>query len=283
VTLSVSPERPVPQSLVAVLRLADEAARAEGVPCVVGGGIAQGLLLFHVFGEPTPRRTCGIELMVRAAEWTAFERVRDRLLASGAFAPEPGGRRRLLSVDGQVPLELVPSDIAAPPAGGRAGVATAGLAVRHAAVAAAVSLAIADGLSVPVVPLAPLSLLAMAAWLERRHETDDDAGDLLLLLRRYGAAGNEERLYAEETELFRSCGFDPELAGGRLLARDAARLCGPAPVRAVLDRMSVAHWRDLSERALRQAADLEEDASESRVRDLVVAYWDELSSAAAGA
>jgi predicted nucleotidyltransferase len=147
---------------------------------------------------------------------------------------------------------------------------------------AAVPVAVSDGLTVPVVALAALSLLRVTSWLDRRHETEEDAGDLLLLLRRYAAAGNEGRLYAAEVELLRSCGFDPELAGGRLLARDAVRLCGAALVRAVLDRMSVAHWRDLSEQVLRQATLLGEDVAASRTRDLVVGFWDELNAAVAG-
>jgi predicted nucleotidyltransferase len=146
-----------------------------------------------------------------------------------------------------------------------------------------VTVAVSDGLTVPVVALAAQSLLKMTSWLERRHETEVDAGDLLLLLRRYAAAGNADRLYATEVELLRSCGFDPELAGGRLLARDAVRLCGAALTRAVLERMSVAHWRDLSEQVLRQAAHLGEDVTASRTRDLVVGFWDELHTAVAGA
>jgi predicted nucleotidyltransferase len=287
VTLSVSPERPVPESVVAVLGRVAQAASVEGLSYAVAGALARDLLLFHVFGEPTRAATPDVGLLVRVGDWAAFARFRSRLVAERGLTPTTGRPQRLVDRAGEVALELVPfggvedppGTIAWPPEGR---VLTSVAGCREAA-AAAVTVTVSDGLTVPVVALAALSLLKVTSWLDRRHETEEDAGDLLLLLRRYAAAGNGDRLYAAEVELLRSCGFDPELAGGRLLARDAVRLCGAALTRAVLERMSVAHWRDLSEQVLRQAAHLGEDVTASRTRDLVVGFWDELHTAVAGA
>jgi predicted nucleotidyltransferase len=187
---------------------------------------------------------------------------------------------------GNVALDLVPFGGVEGPAGAVAWPPGRGALTRVAgfreAAETAVPVAVGGGLTVPVVALAALSLLRVTCWLDRRHETEEDAGELLLLLRRYAAAGNDGRLYGAEVDLLRSCGFDPELAGGRLLARDAVRLCGAALVRTVLDQMTVAHWRDLSEQVLRQATLLGEDVTASRTRDLVVGFWDELNAAVAG-
>ena len=48
--------------------------------------------------------------------------------------------------------------------------------------------------------------------------------DIYTLLRQYGDAGNEDRLYGEEMSVLEAEGYDFELAGARLIARDAARL-----------------------------------------------------------
>lgn len=285
-TLSVSAERPVPESVVAVLGRAARAAAAEGLSYAVAGALARDLVLFHVFGERTGSATHDVGLMVRVPDWAAFERLRSRLVADGALAPLADRPQTLVHGGGNVTLDLVPYGGVEDPAGTiawpperRALTSVAGC--REAA-EAAVPVAVGDGLTVPVVALAALSLLVVTSWLDRRGETKD-AGELLLLLRRYAAAGNGDRLYAAELELLRSCGFDPELAGGRLLARDAVRLCGGAFARAVLQRMSVAHWRELSDEVLRQAARLGEDVTPSRARDLVVGFWYELNAAVAGA
>lgn len=286
-TLSVSAERPVPGSVVAVLGRAARAAEAEGLSYAVAGALARDLLLFHVFGERTTDAARDVDLMVRVPDWPAFERLRSRLVADGALAPLAGRPQTLVQSGGGVTLDLVPWGGVENPAGTIAWpperlVLTSVAGCRE-AVAAAVPVAVGDGLTVPVVALAALSLLKVTSWLDRHGDTDEDAGELLLLLRRYAAAGNGDRLYAAEVELLRSCGFDPELAGGRLLARDAVRLCGGAFVRAVLQRMSVAHWRELSDEALRQATRLGEDVTPSRTRDLVVGFWDELNAAVAAA
>lgn len=286
-TLSVSPERPVPDSLVAVLGRAARAAAAESLSYAVAGALARDLLLFHVFGERTRAAARQVGLMVRVGDWTSFDRFRSRLVADEALAPVAGRPQTLVHEGGDVTLDLLPYGGIEDPAGTIAwpperSAPTCVAGWREAA-AAALPVAVSDGLTVPVVALAALSLLRVTSWLDRRGGTEEDAGELLLLLRRYAAAGNGDRLYAAEVELLRSCGFDPELAGGRLLARDAVSLCGGAFVRAVLERMSVAHWRELSDEVLRQATRLGEDVSPARARDLVVGFWDELNAAVAGA
>jgi len=47
-----------------------------------------------------------------------------------------------------------------------------------------------------------------------------------MLLRQYGAAGNADRLYGAEIGVMEAMSYDLDLAGARLLGRDAARING---------------------------------------------------------
>lgn len=283
--LSIPPERAVPEPMVAILRHMALVAESERVTYVVVGAAARDLLLYHVFGEPTTRATRDVDVTVLVEDWMAFDALKDRLVATGLFARVPGSPQRLLYGATNVPLDLVPfggveaplGTIAWPP---EREVLMSVVGFREAA-RSAVQVAITDDLTVPVVALAALSLLKVTAWLDRRHETDRDAVDLLVLLRRYAAAGNEDRLYDTEVDLLASCGFDPELAGARLLGRDAAQLCGPEVTRSVLERMSAALRRDLEDQVLRQAVLLDETIAQERTRKLLDGFWSDLTAAVA--
>ncbi len=270
-TLSVPPDRPVPEPVVVLLRDAARAAASAGVSCAVGGALGRELLLGHVFGEGASGGATEADLLVGGGDPAAHERLADALVGGGGFAPADGDGRRLAHGASGVRVALLH---------GGGGEGASGVV---AATAAAVPVAVREDLTVPVVALAAQSLLELAAWLDGREAARRDGRGLLALLRHYASAGNEDRLYGEETELLRSCGFDPELAGGRLLARDAVRQCGAAPVRTLLDRMSVAHWRELSDAALGGAESAEGPNAEARARELVVAYCVELNEAFAAA
>ncbi|MCU0231708.1 MAG: nucleotidyl transferase AbiEii/AbiGii toxin family protein [Acidobacteria bacterium] len=283
--LSIPPERAVPEATVAILRHMAAAADGQGFDFAVIGAAARDLLLYHVHGEPTTRATRDVDVSVLVEDWSAFEALKDRLQASGAFARVPGRAHRLLYAATQSPLDLVPFGGVEAPDGTIAWppdhqVLMSVVGFREAA-GSAVQVAITDDLTVSVVALAALSLLKVNAWLDRRQETDRDAVDLLLLLRRYATAGNEDRLYDTETDLLASSGFDPELAGARLLGRDAVRLCGAEVTRGVLERMSASLRLELENQLLRQAVLLDEDAAQVRTHRLLDGFWSELRAAVA--
>lgn len=70
-----------------------------------------------------------------------------------------------------------------------------------------------------------LTLLKLAAWVDRGLENNKDATDLHRLLTTYADAGNADRLYDHEMDLLETVGFDMELAGAELLGRDVATIC----------------------------------------------------------
>jgi predicted nucleotidyltransferase len=91
---------------------------------------------------------------------------------------------------------------------------------------AAPSVEVTPGFIVHVVSLPGLAILKLFAWADRGTADSKDAVDLALLLRQYGAAGNEDRLYGAEMAVMEAVSYDLDLAGARLLGRDAARITG---------------------------------------------------------
>jgi predicted nucleotidyltransferase len=264
--------------VVAILRHAVDAAAATGIDYFVGGALARDLLLFHVFGERTTRATRDVDLMVCVESWAVFEGLTDRLVATGRFAAARDSAHRLLF--GAVPLDLVPFGGVEAPSGtviwppDQATVMSV-VGFQEAA-HASIPVKIEEGLTVPVVALAALSLLKVSAWVDRHHETAKDAVDLLMLLRLYAAAGNEDRLYGEETDLLEASGFDPVTAGARLLGRDAVRLCGVDAARALVDRLGAPLRRELEDQMLRHAGGFEDGDVQARALALFAAYWEEV-------
>jgi predicted nucleotidyltransferase len=267
---------------VAILRHAAEAAEAAGIDYFVGGALARDLLLFHVFGERTTRATRDVDLMVCVESWAAFEGLKDHLVATGRFVAAPDAVHRLLC--GKVALDLVPFGGVEAPGGTVAWppdqetvMSVVGF---QEAARACIPVMIEEGLTLPCAALGALSLLKVSAWIDRHHETTKDAVDLLILLRLYGAAGNEDRLYGEEVDLLEASGFDPVLAGARLLGRDAVRLCGVDAARALLGRFGGSLHRELEDHMLRHAGGFEEEETRTGARALFRAYWEELAQAA---
>src|SRR4029077_5823994 len=76
-------------------------------------------------------------------------------------------------------------------------------------------------LVIPVVSIPVLLVLKLFAWMDRKYERRD-AADIHTLLKEYGDAGNEDRLYGEELNVLENEGYDFELAGARLIGSDAA-------------------------------------------------------------
>lgn len=120
-------------------------------------------------------------------------------------------------------------------------VATNNVAGYREVFAAALEVEVSTGLVVRVASLPGLAILKLFAWADRGLENPKDALDLGALLRSYGAAGNEERLFGEEVGLLEALDYDMDLAGPRLLGKDAGQLATPETrnkILALLDDVS---------------------------------------------
>ena len=225
---SIKPDKPVPPILVKLLTQVDAAARELRLPYFVGGAFARDLLLVHVHGFNIPRPTRDVDIGVAVQSWREFDQLKTRLVATGEFSADQSISHRLRflasAASRGIPLDIVPfagveepgSLLRWPPDQG----VVMNVAGFNEALARREEVQLADNLVVPVASLPGQTLLKIAAWLDRRGSTSRDAVDLLTLFRRYGDAGNNDRLYDERPALLESVGYDVERAGASLLGED---------------------------------------------------------------
>ena len=91
------------------------------------------------------------------------------------------------------------------------------------ALASAMDVKLPENQRVLVVSLPMLAVLKLVAWSERHTAAPrKDAADLLLILKNYLDAGNQQRLYEEAPHLLEDSNFDYERAGAWLVGQDAA-------------------------------------------------------------
>jgi len=234
--LSVARERPVAPTTLAVLTLVDRIAREQKLAYFVTGATARDIVLYNVFGVNTGRLTLDVDLAVALDSWSQFDMVKERLIGTGAFTPDRGTMHRLFYRErlGQkgYPLDLLPfggveqrpNEIAWPPDLS----IVMNVAGHREALAAAQDVEVHPGLVVRVASLPALATLKLFAWVDRGAANPKDAIDLATLLRQYGGAGNEDRLFGEEIRLLEAVGYNLDLASPRLLGKDAARVIAPA-------------------------------------------------------
>jgi len=210
------------------IRKIDEAARKHETAYFLAGATAREIMLRHVFGRPPGRRTLDVDLGIAVRDWDHFTRLKTGLIDHARFEPHARMVQRLIYPSRpSVIVDLIPfggiegadRTIAWPP--------DEDIVMRVTGfsdgLASAVPVRLDQNLVIPVVSLPVLLVLKLFAWDDRRHEKKD-APDIYTLVREYGDAGNEDRLYGEEVGLLEAEDYDVELAGARLLARDSARM-----------------------------------------------------------
>jgi predicted nucleotidyltransferase len=217
------PNRPIDPSVVRVLRALDPVAREADCGYFVAGATARDLILVNVHGLRPGRATRDIDFGIAIESWEQFARLKERLAATGDFAPDRKALQRLIYTDQaagfSIPIDLIPfrgvatadGMIAWPP---RQDVVM-NVAGFEEALASAISMEIEVGLTVRVASVPGLTLLKLIAWADRGRESN------------YADAGNTDRLYDQEMDLLEAVAYDMELAGAELLGRDVAHLCSP--------------------------------------------------------
>jgi predicted nucleotidyltransferase len=240
----VRPDRPLDAAVVAVLRIVDAVTQELGVDSFVAGAMARDIMLSHVYGLPAGVATRDVDFAIATESWQHFERIKRALIATHGFATDPGRAHRLYYR--QLPVDLVPfggvehapAQIAWPPGMD----IIMNVAGYPEALQTAERVQIEPDLTIRVASLPGLAVLKLFAWLDRGAADNKDARDLLMLLRRYSDAGNQDRLYGEAIEVLAAADYDLQLAGARLLGVDVARFATKdlvARVLAVLDDSAV--------------------------------------------
>lgn len=244
--LSVAREHPLDPATLEVLRQVDRVGRELALDYFVVGAMARDILLSGVFGLDAGRATSDVDLGLAVEGWPQFEAIKAHLVGTGAFVSDERKVQRLYhrtaSGGRGYPLDIIPfggveqpeNEIAWPP--DRSVVMN--VAGYGEALVSAVPVEVEPGFIVRVASLPGLAVLKIVAWVDRGTDDSRDAIDLATLLRQYGTAGNEDRLYGAEIGVLEVVNYDLDLAGARLLGMDAGRMAAHATrgqVLAVLD------------------------------------------------
>jgi predicted nucleotidyltransferase len=232
----------VPAAALEVLKAVDHVARDLGIDYFVLGATARDIVLYGVFGIDPGRGTQDVDLAVAVRDWSQFELVKASLVATKEFSADPTTPHRLFhhhdTLKKAHPLDLLPfggvedgsNKIVWPP---ELSVAMNVAGYRE-ALAAAQDVEIAPRFVVRVASLSGLAVLKLLAWADRGIEDPRDATDLVTIMRRYGDAGNEDRLYGEEMRVLESVEYNTDLAAPRLLGKDVGRIISQATLDEIL-------------------------------------------------
>ncbi len=236
------------------------------LPYFVVGAMARDILLTHVFGLATRRATRDLDIGVAVKDWDEFEAVATKLVDEASFVRDPKIVHRLHK--DETPLDIIPFHGVESSEQTVAWPADLGIVMNVAgyqdAFDAALTVQIENGLNVRVVSLPGLAVLKLFAWADRGSSDARDALDLATLLHTYADAGNDDRLYGDEIDAMEAVDFKMELAGARLLGRDARRVAAED----TLTRMSEMlrgpqQWMRLSADMARARSRLEDASSEA--------------------
>lgn len=209
-----------------VIKKLDEIACKHETKYFLAGATAREVLLRHVFGRPPGRRTLDVDFGIAVRDWDHFRVLKSALVEQAGLTAHPSMVQRLThNSTPAVVVDLIPfggvesadRTIAWPP--------EEDIVMRvigfSDGLESAVLVRLDENLVIPVVSIPVLLVLKLFAWVDRKHEKRD-AADILTLLKEYGDTGNEDRLYDEELSILEGEGYDFELAGARLIGRDAA-------------------------------------------------------------
>lgn len=210
------------------IRKIDEIAHRHETEYFLAGATAREIMLHHVFGRPPGRRTLDVDLGIAVRDWDQFKLLKTALVEEAGFQPHARMAQRITDPSKPaVVVDLIPFGGVETAEGTIAWPPEEDIVMRVTGFSdgleSAVPVRLSQNLIIPVVSLPILLVLKLFAWADRKYEKRD-APDIYSLLRQYGDAGNEDRLYGEDMAVLETEGYDFELAGALLIARDAARM-----------------------------------------------------------
>jgi predicted nucleotidyltransferase len=217
--------------IIVVLEVISDVTNNLYIPFFVIGATARDVLLNDYYGIKTERATYDIDLGVSVDNWHIFENLTASLIATGHFNKKKPPQR--LFYKDKFPVDIVPfgrisdpkNSIKWPP-NNEIELSTLGFkeSYDHSVL---VRLRSNPILEVRFASLCGLALMKIISWDEKYPERSKDAKDLDFIMRNYIYAGNEERVYDEESDLFEREDIDYEYMSSRLLGRDIALMSEP--------------------------------------------------------
>jgi predicted nucleotidyltransferase len=204
----------------------DLRAAEPGADVMLVGAMARDVMLLHAHGIRLPRTTTDVDIALAARNWAAFHQLRNALLASAKFVARTQTLHKLVHVDFNIAIDLIPfsgledenGNIAWPPDNAEV-MSLTGYREAH---ASALVLGLPDAQQLRMVSLPMLAVLKVLAWIHRHLiEPRKDARDLDVILCNYLQAGNDERLYGEFAYLLDDPAYDYGFAGAWICGHDA--------------------------------------------------------------
>jgi len=204
----------------------------------VVGATARDIILEFGYGIPTIRATKDIDLGIQVSNWEEFSRFKEDLVKGRNFTSTKETQR--LKHKNGIPVDIIPFGKVAnqkalftwpPEHETEMNVLGFDESYKHSIL---VRLNTNPQLDLRFVSLPGLAILKIIAWKDKYPLRKSDAKDLLLLIRNYLAAENENRLYNEESDIMED-DFDYERASARLLGRDMAAISNPNTLEAIIE------------------------------------------------
>ena len=251
-------------------------ARTLGIPFFVLGATARDIIFGALYDIPTPRATLDIDLALRVGSWEQYGQLRTSMLGTDRYVQDRRQHQRMHHTNGAI-LDLVPFGPLETPAGKIAWPPDQDIVMRTAGFEEALLSAI-DVIIVPdpehtvkVCTPAALAAMKLIAWHENYPARRKDAEDLLFIITEYIHAGNEERLYRSDADLFTEVNFAFDEASPRLLGRDIRRIVTLETLSALLKILDAETADDSQFRLLSDMtrAGLREESSQERILQLL--------------
>lgn len=206
------------------------AAERAGVDWMVTGAMGRHLVFEGIHGCPPDRSTTDWDVGVQVGYWTQFAALENYLVEGVGFRRDSRQRQRLYGPAGGI-VDLIPFGGVETADGGvqwgQEGGFHLNVAGFQEAYAASYRVRLTDTVTARVVSPPGLAILKVVAWQDRHLANDRDAEDLAYLLHQYHYLVSEE-LYGLHLDALERVDYDVELAGARVLGKQAGEIASPA-------------------------------------------------------
>jgi predicted nucleotidyltransferase len=202
----------------------------------VVGATARDMILTYGYDIQTTRATMDIDFGVQVADWDQYEKLKHGLIDTTYFKQEPRKQQRLIYKD-DLMVDVIPFGTIADPEHRFSWPKEDGIEMDTLGFidsyedALLVRLRESPVLDIRFASLAGLALMKMIAWEDNPARGSRDAKDIKLIIHNYLDAGNVDRVFEEESDIFdkidKNIGDDYKIAGARLLGRDIAKIAIP--------------------------------------------------------
>lgn len=226
-------------SLLEVVEVVTQVAEPLSIPFFLIGATVRDLILTTIYGINTIRATTDIDFAICISDWDQFQKLKEGLLSSRKFKPIKLVHR--LNFKSELLVDLVPFG----PIAGRdkryswpseSGIIMNTIGFEEAYEHSIRAKMRSDPLlEIKIASLAGLVITKIISWKDKYPDRARDAQDILLILKEYTDAGNQERMFDEAPDLVEKEDFDYEYAGARLLGRDIAAFISDETKKVVLN------------------------------------------------